>query len=87
LPALHQNALQDEIRVNLCRVKIVLRENGSIGIETNGKYTLRVGETETVIEKPRLSLCRCGHSKNLPFCDATHKEIGFVAPGGEIELE
>jgi CDGSH-type Zn-finger protein len=24
-------------------------------------------------------LCRCGHSSNKPFCDATHKRVGFVA--------
>jgi CDGSH iron-sulfur domain-containing protein 3 len=68
-------------------VKITFRENGSIGIETNGSYTVRIGDEERVIEKAKLSLCRCGHSKNLPFCDGTHKEIGFVAPGGELKWE
>jgi CDGSH iron-sulfur domain-containing protein 3 len=26
-----------------------------------------------------VALCRCGHSRTKPFCDATHREIGFVA--------
>ena len=29
----------------------------------------------------RATLCRCGASKNKPFCDNSHREIGFGASG------
>jgi len=29
----------------------------------------------------RLTLCRCGASKHKPFCDSSHKTIGFEASG------
>ncbi len=39
-----------------------------------------VGSDGTQLEtRNRVALCRCGHSKNKPFCDGTHFETGFVA--------
>lgn len=29
--------------------------------------------------KEKFSLCRCGHSANRPFCDATHRTIDFTS--------
>ena len=42
---------------------------GKIPIESQDgkKYELR----------NRVTLCRCGHSKNKPFCDGEHGRIGF----------
>jgi CDGSH-type Zn-finger protein len=28
-------------------------------------------------ELPRAAFCRCGQSNNKPFCDGTHREVGF----------
>jgi CDGSH-type Zn-finger protein len=34
------------------------------------------------VERKVIALCRCGRSKLRPFCDGTHKTIGFRAPSG-----
>ncbi|MGO8914368.1 MAG: CDGSH iron-sulfur domain-containing protein [Stellaceae bacterium] len=34
----------------------------------------------------RATLCRCGASKNKPYCDTSHRAAGFVATGEPAEL-
>ena len=31
--------------------------------------------TDVKPEKPAFGLCRCGQSKNKPFCDGTHHDV------------
>jgi uncharacterized Fe-S cluster protein YjdI len=41
---------------------------------------IRVVQSDgTTEELPRAAFCRCGQSGNKPFCDGTHREVGFRA--------
>ena len=40
--------------------------------------TLRNSKGDTLEVKPKVALCRCGGSKNKPFCDGTHAGNGFT---------
>ncbi len=39
------------------------------------------GEQAVEPRRDPVALCRCGKSRLRPFCDGTHKLIGFTAPG------
>ena len=60
-------------------VTISVRENGPLKV--TGPITIVDAEGVPFVVPPgnAVVLCRCGHSSDKPFCDATHKKIGFVA--------
>lgn len=55
---------------------IKLRTNGSLGVQ--GRCAV-VSTDGAIMRTDNTALCRCGGSANKPFCDSTHKQIGFVS--------
>ena len=60
-------------------VTITPAENGPLLVA--GCVELVSGTGRTLDRCEKAALCRCGHSANKPYCDGTHRKVGFVAPG------
>ena len=45
----------------------------------NGNFTIIAASGRRAWKGSKAALCRCGHSKNKPFCDGSHKGAGFEA--------
>ena len=56
------------------------RPNGPLFVR--GSVRIVGPEGELIREDTRLALCRCGASQNKPFCDGTHRRIGFTTASG-----
>jgi CDGSH-type Zn-finger protein len=60
---------------------VVPYENGPLLVR--GNFTLRTPDGELIAPgRSTVALCRCGKSAIKPFCDGTHKAIGFRAGAG-----
>ena len=57
-------------------VEVKLLKNGPIQIKATVKV---VDHDDSAVETPKfpIYLCRCGQSKNKPFCDGAHNKAGF----------
>lgn len=57
-------------------VNVRIMKDGPIVVE--GKFKV-IGKDDQEL-KPTImtSFCRCGHSRNMPYCDGTHRKIGFT---------
>lgn len=61
-------------------VKITPLNNGPYRVEFEGDLQIVMPSGRALeISGPRVFLCRCGHSQNKPFCDSSHKRVGFQA--------
>lgn len=55
------------------------RENGPLVLPATFRIVDKTGaEIPLPAGKELIALCRCGASKNKPFCDGAHKACGFV---------
>ena len=52
-------------------------ENCSGPLWVRGGITIQSQDGRAYEVRNRMTLCRCGQSKNKPFCDGTHVEIGY----------
>ena len=57
--------------------KITVKNNGSIRVEGEFELFDLSGKKFNLNGRTTVSLCRCGHSKDKPFCDGSHREVGF----------
>jgi CDGSH-type Zn-finger protein len=46
-------------------------------LEVSGNLEICTGTGRTVNRSQKTYLCRCGASRNKPYCDGTHKKLGF----------
>lgn len=61
----------------MAETEITCRNHGPISIK--GEFVLKdtEGNEFELSGRTNISLCRCGHSQNKPFCDGSHTSESF----------
>ncbi len=59
------------------KIKMQFKNNASIRV--TGTVDFVDADGNVVETKTDFSLCRCGASREKPFCDGSHREAGFVS--------
>jgi CDGSH-type Zn-finger protein len=60
-------------------VEIKVRANGPYKVSGPVRIVDADGRDFVLPEGSAVVLCRCGQSANKPFCDKSHKRVGFVS--------
>ncbi len=67
-------------------MKIKVIANGPIVLDTEDSVTINLADSSEEKTGP-LFLCRCGQSSTKPFCDGTHRKVGFEATSAELATQ
>jgi CDGSH-type Zn-finger protein len=57
----------------MASTKITVNSNGSLRIEGEIEMVDKNGNVYDLGGREAIGVCRCGMSKNKPFCDGSHK--------------
>jgi len=66
--------------------KVTAANNGPLRIEGEFQICDGQGAAYGLAGRTVISLCRCGHSQNKPFCDGSHGRVGFQSQVEAKEL-
>ena len=70
-----ESRLESKAMNTLGKLEITPNPNGPLIFQ--GNFVLRSADTSNRVYGEKAAFCRCGASQNKPFCDGTHKDIGF----------
>ena len=56
--------------------KVNIMKNGPVVVE--GNFEVIKADGSKMKKMVMTSFCRCGGSKSMPYCDGTHRKIGFI---------
>ena len=63
----------------MAEVIIKARANGPFKVDGPVRVIDADGNEFVVPRGDAIVLCRCGHSRTKPFCDKSHRRVGFAA--------
>jgi CDGSH-type Zn-finger protein len=67
--------------------RITPRKDGPLRVEGDDITLVdEAGNRYDLAGRTAVSLCRCGHSENKPFCDSSHLKFGFAAESAAFSL-
>lgn len=70
------NGQKDKKEPENISTKINVLKNGPLIVK--GNFEIFDSDNTKLETKSTVALCRCGASKNHPFCDGKHTEVGFI---------
>jgi CDGSH-type Zn-finger protein len=70
----------------MAATKITINNNGPVRVEGDVVVVDAQGKEYGLAGRTVISLCRCGHSQNKPFCDGSHRAAGFSSACAAFDL-